>query len=349
MNATSGIVPNTDNLKILIVSTPKTGNTWIKYLLANLYDLPIGELNSIEFNVAEAEALGPRWVAHQHYAARPDLIDWAERNGVVLVTTLRHPCDVLVSLFHYVRAFGAEVVFSERDRAPIMALDEGTIGEHTAAYVRDGFSTALDISLSWLRSGKSCVVRYEDLKHDPVAALEVLTASIQEVRLERIRDVAGAWTFEQMRHMPGMDPRFFRKGQVGGWRSELPPMIVDLLRQGPYPAQFAALGYSLDQDYSLIPLSRVPLVLERLRTVTMVNPHLPIAWPTWPPGLWPKVEALAQKVIRRLLRWYINPIVEQQNRFNAAVTEALTEMWRDLSRLQETLWLGKHRNEVRGE
>jgi hypothetical protein len=65
-----------------------------------------------------------------------------------------------------------------------------------------------------------------------------------------------------------------------------------------------------------------------------VNPHLPIAWPDWPKGLGPKIVAFTQKVLRRLLRWYINPIVEQQNRFNVAVAQALDVLGRELDRLQ---------------
>jgi hypothetical protein len=77
--------------------------------------------------------------------------------------------------------------------------------------------------------------------------------------------------------------------------------------------------------------------LEEVWQTAAVNPHLPIAWPAWPKGLVPKVVAFAQKVIRRLLRWYINPIVEQQNRFNAAVAEALHLLGREVSRLQAQL------------
>lgn len=77
--------------------------------------------------------------------------------------------------------------------------------------------------------------------------------------------------------------------------------------------------------------------LEEVWETEAVNPHLPIAWPTWPKGLVPKVVAFAQKVIRRLLRWYINPIVEQQNRFNAAVAQTLDSLWREISRLQAQL------------
>ena len=32
-----------------------------------------------------------------------------------------------------------------------------------------------------------------------------------------------------------------------------------------------------------------------------------------------------QKIVRRLLRWYIDPLLEQQNRFNSATANSLVE------------------------
>ncbi len=69
-----------------------------------------------------------------------------------------------------------------------------------------------------------------------------------------------------------------------------------------------------------------PVSLDAVQSSARVNPHLPIAWPEWPPGIIPKLVALLQKVTRRLLRWYINPIVAQQNEFNTATAQALTEL-----------------------
>lgn len=80
-----------------------------------------------------------------------------------------------------------------------------------------------------------------------------------------------------------------------------------------------------------------PAALERVHTLARINPHQPIAWPTWPPGLWPKLVAAAQKVTRRLLRWYINPMVEQQNRFNAAVAQSLDFLWQEIALLRAEL------------
>jgi hypothetical protein len=229
----------------------------------------------------------------------------------------------------------------------MMARDGEEIGEHTATYVKNFFFAYLKISLDWMRSGKSRIIRYEDLKLDPVSALRELTASMLYVPIQRIEEAIERCSIERLRGMEGSEPKFFRKGQVGGWRSELPEEIIDLFRhQRPYPEQFAALGYSLEEDYPVGTPSETttsdeggewirPPYLLQVHTTACVNSHLPIAWPKWPGGLSPKVEALSQKVVRRLLRWYIDPIVEQQNQFNRAVVDALDEMWWEISQLQD--------------
>jgi GT2 family glycosyltransferase len=84
------------------------------------------------------------------------------------------------------------------------------------------------------------------------------------------------------------------------------------------------------------------LFLSLCKLDARVEPHLPIAWPDWPPGIWPKVAALHRKVVRRLLRWYINPIVEQQNLVNAAFLHALETLAQEVSLLHGQLAAQKH-------
>ena len=71
-----------------------------------------------------------------------------------------------------------------------------------------------------------------------------------------------------------------------------------------------------------------PAPMDQVWNTVAINSHLPIAWPDWPHGLLPKAIALVQKVTRRILCWYIDPIVQQQNAFNAAVAETLNRLWR---------------------
>ena len=54
-----------------------------------------------------------------------------------------------------------------------------------------------------------------------------------------------------------------------------------------------------------------------------VSAHLPITWDLRIVG---RLGAYTKRLVRLLLRWYINPIIEQQNRFNSAAARAVTEM-----------------------
>ncbi len=54
-----------------------------------------------------------------------------------------------------------------------------------------------------------------------------------------------------------------------------------------------------------------------------VSAHLPITWGG--PPLIGRGLAYAKRAVRLGLRWYINPIVEQQNNYNAAVTRTLLQ------------------------
>jgi hypothetical protein len=54
-----------------------------------------------------------------------------------------------------------------------------------------------------------------------------------------------------------------------------------------------------------------------------VSAHLPITWDLRVVG---RLGAYTKRLVRLLLRWYINPIIEQQNRFNAATARAIVEI-----------------------
>ncbi|MBO9325544.1 MAG: hypothetical protein J7463_09090 [Roseiflexus sp.] len=59
--------------------------------------------------------------------------------------------------------------------------------------------------------------------------------------------------------------------------------------------------------------------LDDIEITRVVSAHWPITGRTLPQ----KAIALVNKVVRRYLRWYINPIVEQQNAFNDAAARTL--------------------------
>ena len=62
-----------------------------------------------------------------------------------------------------------------------------------------------------------------------------------------------------------------------------------------------------------------------------ISAHTPILWdiPVVGRGI-----ALTKRTVRLLLRWYINPIVDQQNDFNAAIVRALAELSAEVEKLK---------------
>jgi len=70
------------------------------------------------------------------------------------------------------------------------------------------------------------------------------------------------------------------------------------------------------------------LELRALEPQLGLREHVSAHWPLPATTLPQRAIALANKLVRRYLRWYINPIVEQQNAANAATTVALLALIR---------------------
>jgi hypothetical protein len=231
------------NLKIMIVSTQKTGNTWLRLMLAAIYDLPTVEL-PYSFDVDIANGFGERWILQQHLSPEPDLLEWAERNNVIFITTIRHPGDVLISLYHYVRSFSDRINFYE---LAVLNEDDGSFGAPVREILRTRFKDILAVSTDWMATGKTHIVRYEPLYVDPVSVLMELTNAIAPVSRDQIERAIERTDMPVMRALIPHQRAFFRKGGSGGWREVLPDDIVEILRTTePYPSQLAAMGYTLD-------------------------------------------------------------------------------------------------------
>jgi hypothetical protein len=79
-------------------------------------------------------------------------------------------------------------------------------------------------------------------------------------------------------------------------------------------------GYNTEAD---VPSGPSSTSVRDAADLAKISAHLPLR--STVPILGPVI-VLVQRVIRLGLRWYINPIVEQQNAFNDAVARALTEL-----------------------
>ena len=107
--------------------------------------------------------------------------------------------------------------------------------------------------------------------------------------------------------------------------------IIEQLRQEVRQRREGQLEngvHHLENSFDEVELARS---LEEVRASQGVSAHWPIVWKTPLQAFF----AFIQRLSRRFLRWYINPIVEQQNAYNAACERALGLLVAANARLRE--------------
>ena len=244
-----------EDCRILIASTEKTGNTWLKLLLSQMYDLPTPHLGP-NFSESAAQMLGPRWVTHQHFFAEKRLLRWATANRTWLLSAVRHPADLLVSLYHYCchypelykndSAIARALAADSKERRATASLEHYIVNGELIRALQDRLISDLNISISWMVTKQSTIIRYEDLRANPVSTLGHLARIIAPVPSDRIQQSIDSCEIHVLKDKYRTDSRFFRRGLPGEWCTKLPPEIIRRFRdEEPFKSQLAFLNYDL--------------------------------------------------------------------------------------------------------
>jgi hypothetical protein len=235
-------VPDPARLKVVIVSCPKTGNTWLRWLVHYAYGIPIVDLPS-EWSDEHARRLPESFVSHQHFWPDEKLVRWLVANSALVLTTVRHPADTLLSYFHY--ACWQDLSPSDPAGASL-AADGDRPGRNTLRFAKHAFARAYALSMAWARLGAH-VVRYEDLLQDPVRQLQQLASKSAPLKDHSARAAVFLCKPEQMTRPGLVDPRHIRTAAAGQWKRELPTEIVRAMAgMEPYKTACGSFGYSWD-------------------------------------------------------------------------------------------------------
>jgi Sulfotransferase domain len=215
---------------VFIVSYPKSGNTWTRFLIANLiYPEKDPDFRNINELIPDPEALSKRHLAK---LARPRIIKTHQYFHPCyrkMIFVIRDPRDVAVSLYH----------FQIKGR---VYPDGHPIDEHVKAFVRNVsplYGTWGENTASWLAARGNdpdfLLLRYEDMLKDPAQELRKIAEFMHiEAGPDRIglavdrssagnmrkleRSQAHLWssTKETRQDIP-----FVRTASSGNWQSEL--------------------------------------------------------------------------------------------------------------------------------
>lgn len=204
---------------VWIASYPKSGNTWLRFLVCNLVFGPIDTAAKLDLFVPDLHELrgsvqlpAQRVFMKTHFpysAALP-----LGEHTAAAIYIVREPADVMLSNFHYSQRTGAAA-----------GGDAAALDRYVDAFIAAGgdprwlklnMGTLEDNVRSWVGTPREFPVlklRYEDLLADGLRVARVLCEFLGLTRTpEAVRAAVAASSFERMREIEEADIRAHRAG-----------------------------------------------------------------------------------------------------------------------------------------
>ena len=263
----------------LIIGHPKSGNTWLKVMISRLYqlryNLPESKLiNTDEFARKIPEI--PRLAATNAYYSYEGEVgkllaagasDNPLRHKPVLFLA-RNPIDIAVSWYHQFTKRQSRAKQELINHSIDNPIDRRTIQMWEFVRHSDiGLPSLIEYQNTWARNvhalEKGMLVRYEDLRAEPVPTLqkimqlmgekfseEEIRAAVEWGSFENLQKLETSGTFSQggMKLVNREDPSTFkvRRGKVGGYREDFDSHQVAELEALVRDTILPELGYCQD-------------------------------------------------------------------------------------------------------
>jgi hypothetical protein len=250
---------------VFIVSYPKSGNTWTRFLIGNLV-YPHGvDFSNIDRLVPDPSELSKRYLKK---LPRPRILkshQWFDPRYNRVIFIVRDPRDVALS----------EYYFDVKRKA----IEEGLPIEHfvtrlVAGRVNHEFGSWGENVGSWMAARKNAkkfhgghnflLVRYEDLVDDPENELAAIARFLGiDATADRISKAVERSTADRMRKLEKaqghlwsstkntrQDRPFVRAAKAGGWKTELPASCVREI-ESAWGSLMTELGYDLQFEKTM--------------------------------------------------------------------------------------------------
>ena len=245
---------------VFLVSYPRSGNTWTRFLLGNLiYQNEPVTFSNIESRIPEIYFNRDRFLRQ---LPRPRMLkshECFQPHYPRVIYIVRDPRDVAISFYHHnVKARNIP------DDYPMSSF----VPRFIAGEFDPKFGSWRDNVLSWtvLREGQPnfLMLRYEDMKRDPAAALASVVAFLDRCSFRKIASDSAALqraielsSADRMRALEKQeaaswvltkgtrsDKPFVRSATSGGWKSQLTSESVAAI-ESAWGDLMQRMGYEL--------------------------------------------------------------------------------------------------------
>ena len=238
-----------------IVSYPRSGNTWTRFLVANLLhpEVPVTFAN-IERLVPDTEAQSSRYMRSMPSPRSIKSHSYFDPRYPRVIYVVRDPRDVLLSYYDFSRKYRhiednypLERYIDDCIAGRLVSAGWGTWGENVASWV-------------FARGARPAflLLRYEDMKAHPERELsriahfygiepsqERLSTALERSSADRMRELEKTQGKDWVSTKDKRDDiPFIRTASAGGWKKQLKPEAVAAI-ESAWGNIMAHLGYEL--------------------------------------------------------------------------------------------------------
>lgn len=158
---------NVERKRIAVVSSPRSGNSWIRSVVAGA----LGFQEIAVHNIADISGALPEKVFLQiHWYREPSFQEWLIQNDFQVLCIARHPLDILLSVLHYIRYEPGTSRWLEGNVAiPENLKHASPVDNEFLNYALSfGAENLLSVSYQWWHHPSAIKIRYEDCVRNPV-------------------------------------------------------------------------------------------------------------------------------------------------------------------------------------
>jgi hypothetical protein len=233
---------------VAIISTPRSGNTWLLHLLSNIYQAATQAVHSpLEINW---DKLPASCILQVHWHPEPSFLLHLEKAEFRVVVVARHPLDVLISILHFA-LYDPTCRWLEgeggNERPIFGAMPRSTAFLDYATGPRA--NALLSISQEWWSRPGCQTLHYEDLVAQPVDEMVRLVAALGTPPLKPVESAVEATTLAKLRKLT-QNTNHFWQGQANLWKKFFTASEAASIA-AIHASLFGQLGYRCEPDSEL--------------------------------------------------------------------------------------------------
>ncbi|MDF3838085.1 sulfotransferase domain-containing protein [Cupriavidus basilensis] len=234
-------------LRLALVSTPRSGNTWLRYLLARTFDLEQYAVHSP--SALDWSSLPQRCIVQLHWNNTPEFRSLLNAADFRVITISRHPLDTLLSILHFSpnEPETAQWLLGQGGSEQSIHHKSPASSEFQDYCISPRAQALLSVTPQWWDVDGVVKVRYEDLVSDTTGVLCTIAEVIGEPA-SGLAEIVDSLSIENLR-LTSSNQHFW-KGQPGLWRNLILPDFAEEIYQ-VNQGSFEKPGYTCASDEKL--------------------------------------------------------------------------------------------------